>query len=178
MARGINRLPASFHRLRPGLHNDGNCLYLQVSVGPGGNRRLSWIFRYTLAGRKSRDMGLGGTAYVALKDARERARNYRALVKQGIDPIAHRDAEVANNLAASAVVMTFDQAAEAYIRQHRSEWTNPLHAAQWPATLKRYASPVVGKMPVADVTTAHVMKILDPIWTEKTETAKRLRGRI
>jgi integrase len=178
MARGINRLPASYQKLKPGLHNDGNCLYLQVSIGPRGNRRLSWIFRYTLAGRKSRDMGLGGTSYVSLTQAREFARKYRQLVKQGIDPIAHRDAEIARNLAASAAVMTFDEAAAAYIRQHRSEWTSPLHAAQWPATLRRYASPVIGKMPVADITTAHVMKILDPIWTEKTETAKRLRGRI
>ncbi len=178
MAKGINRLPASYAKLKPGLHSDGNCLYLQVTIGPRGNRRLSWIFRYTLSGRRSRDMGLGASSYVTLATARDLAAQYRFLVKQGIDPIAHRDNEIAKRLAANATVLTFDEAAVAYVRQHRAEWTSLSHAAQWQATLKHYASPVIGKMPVADITTAHVMKVLDPIWTEKTETAKRLRGRI
>jgi integrase len=178
MGKGINRLPASYAKLKTGYHSDGNNLYLQVSDGPTGSRRRSWIFRYQLAGRKSRDMGLGGTAYISLAAARDLARTYKVLVKQGIDPIAHRDAEIAKNLAASATVMTFDQAAEAYVRQHRAEWTNPRHAAEWSATLKRYATPVIGKMPVADITTAHIMRILDPIWTTKTQTGKRVRGRI
>ena len=178
MAKGINRLPASYAKLKPGLHNDGNCLYLQVTVGPHGNRRRSWIFRYTLAGRRSRDMGLGGTAYISLADARELASKYRKLAKQGIDPINHRDAEVAKNLAASATVMTFDEAAAAYVQQHRAGWTNPIYAKQWPSSLKRYASPVIGKMSVADIDTAHVMKILSPIWTRKTVTAQRVRSRI
>jgi integrase len=177
MGKGINRLPASYQKLKPGLHSDGNCLYLQVSDGPNGNRRRSWIFRYTLAGRKSRDMGLGGTSYVSLADARELARHYKALVKQGVDPITARDTEIAKNLAASATVMTFDEAARQYITQHRHEWV-PEHAAEWPATLERYASPRIGRMSVADIGTADVLAILQPIWLEKTETAKRLRGRI
>jgi hypothetical protein len=99
-------------------------------------------------------------------------------VKKGIDPIGHRNAEVAANLAKSAAVMTFDQAAEAYIRQHRAGWKNVDHANQWQRSLKTYASPVLGRMSVADITTAHVMKVLEPIWHEKTETASRVRGRI
>ena len=124
MARGINRLPASFHKLKPGAHCDGNCLYLQVSIGPRRNRRMSWEFRYKLAGRPMRYMGLGGASYVSLAHARELAAKYRAMVKMGIDPITHRDAEIAKNLAASATAITFDAAAEAYVRQHRSEWSS------------------------------------------------------
>jgi hypothetical protein len=74
--------------------------------------------------------------------------------------------------------MTFDQAAELYIQQHRSGWTNATHAAEWPSSLQNYASPVIGKMSVADITTAHISKILDPIWATKATAAQRVRGRI
>jgi len=178
MARSINRLPASYRKMKPGLHADGGNLYLQVSLGPERNRRLSWIFRYQLRGHNPRDMGLGSVNDITLPDAREIARQNRLLVKQGLNPIERRNSEIAKNLAAQAAVMTFDEAAEAYIRQHRSGWKNPAHAAQWPATLKTYASPIIGRMSVADVETSQVMKIIEPIWHHKTETAKRLRGRI
>ena len=180
MTKGINRLPASYQKLKkPGLHNDGNCLYLQVSTGPHGNIRRSWIFRYQLSGRKAHDMGLGGASYISLGEARELARKYRQLVKTGVDPITHRDAEVAKNLAASAApVMTFDEAAAAYIRQHRASWTNLQHQQDWTASLRRYVSPIIGRLSVADITTAHIMKILDPIWQLRTATALRVRGRI
>jgi hypothetical protein len=178
MARGIKRLPASHKTLKPGMHCDGGNLYLQVTEGAGGNRRRSWIFRYVLKGRKARDMGLGSLDTVTLAEARETAREYRNLVRQGIDPIGHRDALVAKNLATDAAVMTFDEAADSYIKQHRAGWRNVAHAREWPSSLARYASPVIGKLPVADVTTAHIMKILNPLWTEKPQTASRLRGRI
>jgi integrase len=177
-ARSTGRLPASYKTLRPGLHSDGGNLYLQVSDGSEGRRRRSWIFRYTLSGRKRRDMGLGSLDDVTLAEARDVAREYRKLLKQGIDPIGHRNTQRAQNLAASVAVMTFDQAAEAYIRQHRAGWKNLDHAAQWQRSLKNHASPVIGRMSVADITTAHVMKVLNPIWNEKTETASRVRGRI
>src|ERR1700730_2917568 len=101
MASGINRLPASFKSLKPGMHCDGGNLYLQVSLGASGNRRLSWIFRYTLKGQKARDMGLGSVNDLPLAEARETARDYRKLAKQGIDPIGRRNAERAKNLAAN-----------------------------------------------------------------------------
>jgi integrase len=123
-------------------------------------------------------MGLGSLNDVSLSEAREAAREYRNLVKQGIDPIGYRDAQIARNLAADVAVVTFDQAAESYIKQHRAGWRNPVHAAQWGSTLRAYASPVIGKMSVADITTAHMMKILEPIWQEKPETASRVRARI
>jgi len=110
MARGINRLPASFKNLKPGLHCDGGNLYLQVSLGASGYNR-SWIFRYWLKGRSARDMGLGSVNDITLAEARDLAREYRKLVKQGIDPIDRRNAEVAKNPAAKFAAMTFDQAA-------------------------------------------------------------------
>jgi integrase len=158
---------------------DGGGLYLQVTLGQDKNVRRSWIFRYQRKGAKyPTDMGLGSLNDIGLADARETARQYRVMVKEGKDPIRTRDAEIARNLAASAVVMTFDKAAETYIAQHRSGWKNPAHAAQWPASLKTYASPVIGKMSVADIDTPHVLKVLNPIWHEKPDTAKRVRGRI
>jgi len=179
MARGgIGFLRATYQNLKtPGLHGDGGNLYLQVSVGPAGNLRRSWIFRYQLKGRKPRDMGLGPISDVTLVEAREIARQYRKLVKEGVDPIEERSARIARNLAANATVMTFDQAAESYMRQHRAGWT-PDHAAQWASSLKTHVSPVIGKMSVADINTTHVMKVLEPLWREKTETASRVRGRV
>jgi len=65
-----------------------------------------------------------------------------------------------------------------YIDAHEAGWDNAKHRAQWTATLTTYAFPVMGELPVADVTRAHVMQTLQPIWRTKTETATRLRGRI
>src|SRR5262245_23228736 len=177
-ARQPGQLPKTYKILKPGMHCDGGNLYLQITEGEHGNRRLSWIFRYRLAGGKTRDMGLGSVNDLSLLQARENAREYRLLVKEGIDPIAQRGAQRAANIAANKAVMTFDQAAAAYIRQHFAAWTNPVHARQWPQTLRDYASPVIGQMDVAAIETAHVMKVLEPLWQTKTETASRLRGRI
>jgi integrase len=158
---------------------DGGGLYLQMTLGQDKNIRRSWIFRYQRSKDDPvRDMGLGSLNDIGLAEAREIARKCRNIVKEGRDPIRERDAEVTRNLAASAVVMTFDKAADTYIARHRSGWKNPIHAAQWPASLKTYASPIIGKMSVADIDTPHVLKVLNPIWHEKPDTAKRVRGRI
>ena len=178
MATGINRLPASFKSLKPGMHADGGNLYLQVSLGPSGNRRNSWIFRYTLTGSKARDMGLGGVKDLTLAEAREKAREYRKLLKDGIDPISRRDAERAKNLAANVAVMPFEKAAAEFIRERSREWKNPIHAAQWPSTLQKYVFPKIGRLSIADIDTPHVLEVLRPIWKEKPETASRVRGRI
>jgi len=176
--RSINRLPASFKKLKPGLHCDGGNLHLQITLGAAGNRRLSWIFRYALKGQKPRDMGLGSVNDITLVEARELARTYRNLVKERIDPIDQRNARLAQNLAARAVVMTFDQAAEAYFRQHKVAWKNAVHVAQWESSLRSYVSPIIGRMSVAGIDTRHIMQVLQPIWLEKPETASRVRGRI
>jgi integrase len=160
------------------LINDSKNLYLQVSAGPKGNIRRSWIFRFKLPGGKTRDAGLGSTDDVGAAEARETARTYRNLVRQGIDPITHRDAEVAANLAKSVSAMSFDQAAEIYLRQHRAAWKSDVHAKQWESTIATYVSPIIGKLSVADLATSHVMRVLEPIWADKPVTASRVRGRI
>jgi integrase len=158
---------------RAGLHGDGGGLYLQVA--PTGAK--TWIYRYQIAGRR-RDMGLGSADVYSLAEAREKARTARRSVADGIDPIeARRQARLSARLA-DAKAMTFRAAAEAYIEAHLAGWKNPKHAAQWPATLAAYAYPVLGELPVAAVDTGFVMKAVEPIWTEKPETASRVRGRI
>ena len=175
MAREINKLDAvtvSAAKL-PGYYGDGAGLWLQVS--PAGTK--SWIFRFTMAGRQ-REMGLGALHTIGLAEARKRAKLCRQQVLDGTDPIAARDAARQAAALERARAMTFDQCAEAYIKAHRHEWKSAKHASQWEATLATYASPVFGSLPVADIDTALVVKALTPIWTEKTETASRLRGRI
>jgi hypothetical protein len=125
---------------------DGGGLYLQVSLGAERNVRRSWIFKFQRKGQRVREMGLGSTRDVGLAEARDLARDYRKLVKDGIDPIDHRNAKVAATIAASTAVITFDHAAKAYVAQHGAGWKNAVHAAQWVSTLKTYASPVLGRI--------------------------------
>lgn len=158
---------------QPGHYGDGGGLWLQVStVGT-----KSWVFRFARQG-KAREMGLGPLHTVSLAEAREKAAECRKQLLEGIDPIEARAAQRTATQAAAARALTFDQCAEQYIEAHRAGWRNEKHAAQWTATLDTYAGPVFGKLPVSAVDTALVMKVLAPIWTTKTETAKRVRGRI
>jgi integrase len=156
-----------------GMHGDGHGLYLQVASG--GTK--SWVLRFKVNG-KPRHLGLGPLHAVSLAQARERAADARRLLLDGHDPITARRAARAAARLAAARTMTFDQCAEAYITSHRTGWKNAKHAEQWPATIKAYASPVFGSLPVQAIDTGFVMRVLEPIWTTKTETAKRLRGRI
>lgn len=177
MPRALYRLSAlNVDRLKvPGYHHDGGGLYLRVS--PTGSK--SWILRYSLAGRRP-EMGLGPFPDVSLAAARKAAQDARALVKAGHDPIATRDAVIERQRLERARALTFDEAADQYITAHENakKWRNAKHRQQWRNTLKTYASPVIGSASVADITTADITRILDPIWTTKPETASRLRGRI
>nr|WP_235599188.1 site-specific integrase [Brevundimonas naejangsanensis] len=129
-------------------------------------------------GNRRREMGLGGYPGVTLAMAREAAREARDLVRRGIDPIeAAKEAREALKVTPT-VTYTFQAAAEAYIAAHEASWKNAKHRDQWTATLKNYAYPVMGKLDVAAIELPHVMRVLEPIWLKKTETAKRLRGRI
>lgn len=157
----------------PGLYGDGGGLWLQISKW--GTK--SWVYRFMLAGR-ARSMGLGPVGPVKLADAREKAERAKALVLEGIDPIDARDGERARQKAEAAKVITFREAAEQYIAAQRDGWKNEKHGEQWSATLESYAYPVIGKLSVADVDTTLVLKVLEPIWSTKTETASRVRGRI
>jgi integrase len=161
------------HAREPGMLADGDGLYLQASRG---NAR-SWIFRYFHNG-KSHEIGLGSLKAVGLAAARAKASECRALLADGIDPIAARRAERAQQVLEAARGMTFDNCADAYIKAHSCAWKNQKHIAQWRATIRTYVSPVFGSLPVQAVDVALVMKVLEPIWTAKPETAARIRGRI
>ncbi len=123
-------------------------------------------------------MGLGRVDLVPLKAARELASTARQDAKAGRDPVAAKEAARMTEAVAEARATTFRQCAEGYIAAHAAGWRNAKHAAQWGATLAQYVYPVFGDLPVAMVDTPLVMKVLDPIWTAKTETASRVRGRI
>jgi integrase len=183
--RGFNKLSAiSIGRLsqptprangkqRNRLINDGAGLYLQLSST--GSR--TWLFRYRF-GTKARAAGLGPLHTVSLAEARIKARKYRNLLLDGVDPIAAKQAQRTGELLAAAKTMTFRECAEAYSTAHRTGWKSAKHAAQWSATLTAYAHPVIGELPVAAVDVTLVMKVLEPIWQTRTNTASRVRGRI
>lgn len=158
---------------RPGYHSDGDGLWLQVSAS--GTK--SWIFRFTLNGRR-KEMGLGPLRSVDLASARAKARECRRLLLEGRDPLEERRAATRAQRAQAARFTTFDQCAAEYIKAHRAAWKNQKHVGQWLATLAQYASPVIGELSIATIDTGLVVKVLGPIWRTKTETAKRLRGRL
>ena len=175
MARKVDRLNAlQIAKLKkPGYFCDGAGLYLQVASG--GSK--SWVFRYTLSGRQ-REMGLGSFQTFSLAEARLRAAEQRKKLADGIDPIEDKNSIRLTQRLAAEQVITFDKAAELYVAANESGWRSEKHGAQWRSTLATYASPVIGKSPVHMITTAKVMDVLLPIWTTKTETASRVRGRI
>jgi integrase len=123
-------------------------------------------------------MGLGPYPDVPLAEAREKAAECRRMRLDGTDPIAARPAGRQQASLDAAKVMTFKACAEAFIASHRAGWKSPKHAAQWPATLSAYVYPIFGPLPVHTVDVGLVMKAIEPIWTEKPETASRVRGRI
>jgi integrase len=156
-----------------GLHGDGDGLYLQV--GASGAR--SWVYRFTLNGRH-RYLGLGSANAVPLKRARELAAEARRLRAEGVDPIDRRREERLSARVASSRAMTFAKCSENYLAAHESGWRNAKHAAQWGTTLRTYAAPIIGHLPVQEVDTDLVMQVLAPLWRAKPETASRVRGRI
>jgi integrase len=165
---------ADVERASQGMHFDGDGLYLQVA-GPDSK---SWIYRYTLHG-KARWCGLGSARDVTLATARKKRDKARVQVREGIDLVAERKREkAARNLGSGT---TFREAAESYIRAQENGdrvWSNQKHATQWSATLKAYAFPAIGDLPVEAIERAHIIRVLEPIWTEKPETARRVRGRL
>ncbi|WP_179217996.1 site-specific integrase [Delftia sp. K82] len=156
-----------------GMHGDGAGLWLKVTEG--GSK--SWILRYTMAGRE-RWTGLGPYPDVSLAEARDKAMAWRKQVREGVDPMKVKQEAMATARAEQAKKVTFAWCAAQYIESHRAGWKNAKHAEQWVSTLAMYAEPVVGKMDVALVETEHVVRVLEPIWNSKPETASRLRGRI
>ncbi len=177
---------------RAGNYGDGGGLYLQVTA----NGTKSWIFRYWVAERdpataeivrdpitkkfkgRAREMGLGSFITISLRDARDRALECRKLREQGIDPIDARQAAKQKGAHEHVKSLKFKDAAVAYIAAHEVAWKNDKHSAQWLSTLKTYAYPILGDLPLQMIDTTLVMKVIEPIWPTKPETASRLRGRI
>jgi integrase len=170
VVKKINRLTARTVATltKPGRHADGGDLYLRVDRS--GARR--WVFFYRLNGRQ-REAGLGGASYLGLAKAREIAAGMRELLAQGFDPL---DARQADRRAAAGRV-TFGECADTLLAAKASGWRNAKHRDQWAMTLKVYAAPL-RLLPVAEVSSQDVLKVLQPLWLEKPETALRLRGRI
>lgn len=173
MAKSVQLLsPTALARKPIGLHHDGAGLYLQVKNGG-----RSWVLRY-MRNAKARHMGLGPIADVSLAKARRKAAEYRSLLHDGGDPIEVRKASKEAARVSAAKNVTFKQCAERYVEALKSGWRNAKHAKQWLSTLETYAFPLLGALPVQAIDTALVMKVLQPIWAEKTETATRVRQRI
>lgn len=179
MARKAKELGAlEVNRLtEPGLHFVGGVAGLALQVFEPPSKARTWILRVMVAGKR-RDMGLGGFPDVTLAGAREAARTARQKIKDGIDPVEDAKAKRSALYASRAASLTFTDAASAYIKVMEAEWSNPKHAQQWRNTIKTYAEPVIGKVFVRDVEQAHILRVLEPIWLTKNETASRLRGRI
>ena len=149
---------------KPGRHGDGDGLYLYIAAG--GSK--SWVQRITIDGRR-RDLGLGSVRLVSLAQARNRAHDNRVAVANGRDPLAEKR---------RGTTPTFREAAEAVHKANLPRWRNARHIDSWMQTLERHAMPVIGSMPVDRIEKIDVLSVLNPIWTDKAETARRVRSRI
>jgi integrase len=158
---------------RPGWYHDGHGLYLQIAEGGA-----SWVYRYMLNGR-ARWMGLGSAVdAITLAEARERAREARKLLVDRVDPIERRHSELAAQRVAGATTMSFQECADAFIASHEAGWSSAVHRRQWKNSLAKHVYPVIGDLPVHAIDTKLVMKVVEPLWKSKVETASRIRGRI
>jgi integrase len=171
---------------QPKLYGDGGGLYLHVHRAKAGEKvHRSWIFRFkSPANGKTRDMGIGSADDCGLAEARDRAAALRKVLREGSDPIDTRETARAGQLRAAVLVSkaserTFEAVAEAAIAAMRSRWSvNGGSEAQWRQSLRDYAFPVLGKMPVDAIETSDVMRVIEPLWAEHRATADRVRNRI
>lgn len=150
----------------PGRHADGNGLYLVVD--DSGARR--WVLR-TMVHGKRRDIGLGGASLVSLAEARQKAIDLRKAAREGGDPIKVRDKDKKH-------APTFAEAARTVHKAHAASWKNPKHAAQWITSLEQYAFPLIGSAPINLIDGPDVLRVLNPIWLAKPETARRVSQRM
>ena len=149
-----------------GRYGDGDGLYLEVSRTGG----KSWILRVTVHGRR-RDIGLGGISWVSLAEAREKARELRKVAKEGGDPLAEREAKKG--------IPTFEEAARTVYELSKPGWRKGgVHVKHWISSLERHAFPVIGGRPVNTIQSGDVLAVLQPIWFEIPETARRVKQRI
>ena len=162
---GINKLTTrKIQSVRtPGRLSDGKGLYLRVK----DTGRKSWVFMWNKNQRR-REMGLGGFPDISLAKARDRAQAVREMIADDIDPIAEKQ---------KTVIVTFEEAAQHLVKTLQSDWKNEKTRQQWVRTINHYCKPIL-KIPVDKIETELIMKVLKPVWSEKEETARRLRARI
>jgi len=147
----------------PGLHGDGNGLYLRI--GPTGGK--SWILRTVVHGRR-RDFGLGSASLVTLSEARDLAHQLRKVAREGGDPSASRRTQA----------IAFEAAARRVHQNLLPTWRSERHGQIWLAALERYAFPLIGDRPISSLGPADVLRVLEPIWTAKPDTANRVKQRM
>jgi integrase len=185
MARKVEKLsPAAVKNAnKPGMYGDGGGLWLHVGPnaldenGKPTKTGKSWIFRFMLDG-KAREMGLGPLHTIGLSEARDLALSCRKKVLEGIDPLDAKHAKRKARKLEAAKAITFKACADKYIAANKAGWRNEKHADQWENTLTTYVYPILGGLSVSEIDTGHVTRVLEPIWTTKSETASRVRGRI
>lgn len=160
---------------RPATFLVGGVAGLMLQITSAGGK--SWLLR-TKVGEKRREIGLGSYPEVGVAAARDRARAAKEQIRGGVDPVEARKAARAALAAAQQRGMTFSVAVDRYLAAKLSEFKNPKHQQQWKNTLATYATPHLGAMLVSEIAVQDVLRVLQPIWETKTETATRVRGRI
>lgn len=155
------------------LVGDGGGLYLSISK----SGTASWLFRYMDHG-KAKTVGLGGYPSTSLQIAREKAQTLRDARTGGVDPAQAKKEAIREQKLQLATAKTFETCALEFIEYSRPKWKNVKHGQQWTNTLTQYAFPVIGKSSISDIHSDDIVRILEPIWQTKNETASRLRGRI
>jgi integrase len=169
----LERLTAAqVRRAKPGWHADGGGLYLQAR--PDGS--AYWYFRYGAGGKRYHSIGPAHT--VSLADARARAQACRLLRIDGNDPQVERAQIRAAARVEAAKKVTFTEAVDRYFANHRGKWRSEKHAREWRKTLATYAEPILGRLPVGAIDTTLILKVVEPIWQDKTVTASRVRQRL
>ena len=147
----------------PGRYSDGGCLFLVVTKSGA----KQWIVRLTIHGRQT-DLGLGGYSYTGLEEAREEAARLRKLARRGVDPRVERRKKI----------LTFEAAAQEVHQSLVPTWRSSGHSQRWLSSLETYVFPTLGVRPIQTIGSADVLSVLSPIWTEKHDTAKRVKQRI
>jgi len=173
-ARDLKNVPV-------GVHFVGGVGGLTLHVKPGGSDRdrrpASWVLR-VYVGSKRRNLGLGPYPEISITEARRRALEIKSLCARGTDPVQEKRITRLKATQAVTTDRTFKQVAEQYLAAHENDYRNAKHRLQWRNTIQTYAYPVIGSIPVREIVLDHVLQVLEPLWTTKTETAKRLQGRL
>ena len=157
--------------LTKGKYHDGKGLYISIT-SPGTGK---WSYRYRID-HKSREMGLGTFPEISIVDARQKAEDNRRLVLNKIDPI---DDKRKQEVLRKQQNEKFSFIANLYISaKKKEEWRNPKSEQQWRNTITNYAVPYLDKKPLIDINTDDIHELLLPIWSSKTETARRLQQRL